>query len=92
MARTLFESATVTGAQAVGVEAGRIAPGCWADFAAVDLDAPALAGWEPDTLVDSLVFGASDEVVAATCVGGRWVDHRQPSEGTSLNGRSLPNR
>jgi formiminoglutamate deiminase len=76
VARTVFESATVTGAQAVGVDAGRIAPGCWADFAAVDLDAPALAGWEPDTLLDSLVFGASDEVIAATCVGGRWVEHR----------------
>ncbi len=76
VARTLFESATVAGARAVGVDAGRIAPGCWADFAAIDLDSPALAGWEPDTLLDSLVFGASDEVVAATCVGGRWMEHR----------------
>jgi formimidoylglutamate deiminase len=76
VARTVFESATVTGARAIGVDAGRIAPGCWADLAAIDLDSPTLAGWEPDTLLDSLVFGASDEVVAATCVGGRWVEHR----------------
>ncbi len=76
-ARVLFESATVAGARAVGVDAGRIAPGCWADFAAIDLDAPTLAGWEPDTLLESLIFGASEETVAATCVGGRWVDHRR---------------
>lgn len=75
-ARVLFESATVTGARAVGVDAGRIAPGCWADFATIDLDSPTLTGWEPDTLLDSLVFGASDEVVAATSVGGRWMEHR----------------
>lgn len=76
VARAVFESATIAGANALGVDAGRIAPGCWADLAAIDLDAPTLAGWEPDTLLDSLVFGASDEVVAATCVGGRWVEHR----------------
>jgi formimidoylglutamate deiminase len=76
VARAVFGSATVTGARAVGVDAGRIAPGSWADFAAIDLDAPTLDGWEPDTLLDSLVFGASDEAIAATCIGGRWVEHR----------------
>ena len=72
VARGLLEAATVNGAQSLGVDAGRIAPGCWADFAAIDLDAPSLAGWEPDTLLDSLVFGAGDEAIAATCVGGAW--------------------
>ncbi|HET9228421.1 MAG TPA: formimidoylglutamate deiminase [Thermoanaerobaculia bacterium] len=72
VARVLFEAATVNGAQALGIEAGRIAPGHWADFIAIDLGVPCLAGWEPDTLLDSLVFGAGDEAIAATCVGGRW--------------------
>ncbi|HWN41550.1 MAG TPA: formimidoylglutamate deiminase [Thermoanaerobaculia bacterium] len=72
VARVLFEAATVNGAQALGVEAGRIAPGYWADFVSIDLGAPSLAGWEPDTLLDSLVFGAGDEAIAATCVGGQW--------------------
>jgi formiminoglutamate deiminase len=72
VARVLFEAATVNGAQALGVDAGRIAPGCWADFVSIDLGAPSLAGWEPDTLLDSLVFGAGDEAIAATCVGGKW--------------------
>lgn len=75
VARVLFEAATINGAQALGVDAGRIAPGCWADFVSIDLGAPSLAGWEPDTLLDSLVFGAGDEAIAATCVGGAWMEH-----------------
>jgi cytosine/adenosine deaminase-related metal-dependent hydrolase len=74
VARVLFEAATVNGAQALGIDAGRIQPGCWADFAAIDLGSPSLAGWEPDTLLDSLVFGGSDDTIAATCVGGEWRD------------------
>ncbi|HEX5716770.1 MAG TPA: amidohydrolase family protein, partial [Thermoanaerobaculia bacterium] len=74
VARVLFEAATVNGAQALGVEAGRIAPGYWADFVAIDLGVPSLAGWEPATLLDSLVFGAGDETIAATCVGGIWME------------------
>jgi formiminoglutamate deiminase len=76
VARTLLHAATAAGAEALGVEAGRIAPGAWADLVAVDLTAPTLAGWEPDTLLESLVFGAAEEVIAATCVGGEWEEYR----------------
>jgi formimidoylglutamate deiminase len=76
VARALLEAATVDGAAALGVEAGEIRSGCWADLAAIDLAAPTLAGWEPDTLLESLVFGAAEEAVAATCVGGAWREHR----------------
>jgi formimidoylglutamate deiminase len=76
VAPTLLRAATLGGAQALGLDAGRIAPGAWADFAAVDLTTPALAGWQPETLLDALIFGAGDEAIAATCVGGGWVDHR----------------
>jgi formimidoylglutamate deiminase len=72
VARTLLRAATQGGAQALGIDAGRIAPGAWADFVAIDLTAPTLAGWEPDTLLDSLIFGAAEEAIAATCVGGDW--------------------
>jgi formimidoylglutamate deiminase len=72
----LLEAATATGAAALGVEAGRIAPGLWADFAAIDLASPLLTGWTPETLLDAVIFGATEEVVAATCVGGEWVEHR----------------
>ena len=76
VSRLLFEAATATGARALGIETGRIEPGLWADFAAIDLKAPSLRGWEAETLLDSVVFGATEEVVAATCVGGEWVEHR----------------
>ncbi|HVS01045.1 MAG TPA: amidohydrolase family protein, partial [Thermoanaerobaculia bacterium] len=73
VARVLFRAATAGGARALGIDAGRIAPDAWADFTAIDLEAPTLAGWEPDTLLESLVFGAAEEAVAATCVAGDWV-------------------
>jgi formimidoylglutamate deiminase len=74
--RTAFRAATEGGARALGLPAGRIAAGCWADFLAVDLAAPALTGWTDETLLDALIFGAGNEVVAATCVGGDWETHR----------------
>lgn len=76
VSRGLLRAATLGGAEALGVDAGQVAPGFWADFAAIDLTAPSLAGWEPDTLLDALVFGAGDPVIAATCVGGEWEEHR----------------
>jgi formiminoglutamate deiminase len=76
VAKTLLDAATVGGAEALGIDAGRIKAGRWADFAAIDLNAPALAGWEPETLLESVIFGATEEVVTATCVGGGWQEHR----------------
>jgi formimidoylglutamate deiminase len=76
VAQVLLEAATAGGAKALGVEAGRIEPGLWADFAALDLGSPLIAGWTPETLLESVIFGATEEVVAATCVGGEWVEHR----------------
>jgi formimidoylglutamate deiminase len=75
-ARILLQAATAGGARSLGIETGRIAPGLWADFAAIDLEAPSLAGSTPETLLEALIFGATEEVVAATCVGGEWVEHR----------------
>jgi cytosine/adenosine deaminase-related metal-dependent hydrolase len=76
VARTLLGAATAVGADSLGVEAGRIAQGLWADFAVIDLNSLALAGATPDTLLDALVFGADSNVVTATCVGGQWMSHR----------------
>lgn len=77
-APVLLEAATSSGARALGIDAGRIEPGLWADFVAIDLEAPCLAGWTPETLLESVIFGATEEVVVATCVGGEWAEHRRP--------------
>ncbi|HEX4963713.1 MAG TPA: formimidoylglutamate deiminase [Thermoanaerobaculia bacterium] len=72
VAKVLLEAATLGGARSLGLEAGRIAPGLWADFTAIDLESPSLAGWTPETLLESVIFGATEAVVAGTCVGGAW--------------------
>ncbi len=71
-APALIEIATSGGANALGVAAGRIEAGRWADFAIVDLEHPSLAGCDADTLPAGLAFGAGNEAIAGTCVGGRW--------------------
>ena len=71
--------ATAGGAAALGVDAGAIAPGLWADFFTLDLNAPALAGWEQSTLLDSFVFGGTEEAILSTSVGGAWQEHRPPA-------------
>ena len=72
--RSLLTAATRGGAAALGLAAGAITPGSWADLTALDLDAPELEGCDEDGLLDAWVFGAGDRAVAATCVGGRWRD------------------
>jgi formimidoylglutamate deiminase len=72
VAATLLEAATVGGARAVGVEAGRIEAGRWADLVAIDLDSPCLAGVDAEHLLEGLFFGADESVVWGTAVGGVW--------------------
>jgi formimidoylglutamate deiminase len=78
VSKTLFEIATRGGARALGLETGRIYPGYWADFVAVDLTHPSLQGCDEQTLLDAIVLGAGDEIITATCVGGKWMEHRTP--------------
>jgi formimidoylglutamate deiminase len=72
LAPVLLDAATAGGARALGVPAGRIAAGAWADFVAIDLSAPALAEVPRERLLEAVVFGAGNEVIAGTYVGGRW--------------------
>ncbi|MBL9140682.1 MAG: amidohydrolase family protein, partial [Phycisphaerae bacterium] len=71
-AEPLLSIATVGGAQSLGLDAGSIATGRLADLCGVSLDHPNLAGIEPEQLPAALVYGCSTEVIAATCVAGRW--------------------
>jgi formimidoylglutamate deiminase len=69
----LMEYGARFGAAALGLDTGIIAPGMLADFVAVDLNHPSLAGWNAEDFLDVLFFGASSEVIAQTWVQGKRV-------------------
>jgi cytosine/adenosine deaminase-related metal-dependent hydrolase len=58
---------------ALGWDAGRLAPGHLADLVTVGLDAPRLAGIRPADAVDHLVFAATAADVTSVVTGGRQV-------------------
>ncbi len=72
VAPALLRAATLCGARALGLRAGAIRPGHLADFVAIDLDCPSLAGWTEETLLESLVLGCGNEAIAGVWVGGKW--------------------
>ena len=69
----LLAYGTRCGAVALGLETGAIAPGMSADFVAVDLHHPSLAGWNTEDFLDMLFFGVSSQVITQTWVEGRKV-------------------
>jgi formimidoylglutamate deiminase len=71
LGRRLLGMATEGGARALGVAAGRIAPGHRADLVEIDLGAAELDGWTPETLPEALALGAGERVIAGVRVGGR---------------------
>ena len=73
LAARLLEAATAGGMASLGVPGGRLAPGEPADFAALDLDDPSIAGVAPDALPAAIVFAASPRAVRDTWVAGEPV-------------------
>jgi formimidoylglutamate deiminase len=73
LARHLFDSATVNGARALGVSAGRLAAGEFADFVTVDLDDVSIAGNTAEGLLAALLFSMSRSAIRDVVVGGRFV-------------------
>jgi formimidoylglutamate deiminase len=61
------------GAAALGLETGVIAPGMLADFVAIDLNHPSLAGWNAEEFLDVLFFGVSSDIISQTWVQGNRV-------------------
>ena len=55
--RVLYEAAVQGGAQAAKRDAGRIAPGAWADLIAVETSNEWVCDRRGDTALDSLIFG-----------------------------------
>jgi formimidoylglutamate deiminase len=72
----LLDYGTRCGAASLGLQTGIIAPGMGADFVAIDLNNPAMSGWNEADLLDVLFFGASSQVIKQTWVGGRKVYER----------------
>ena len=76
VAPTVIQAATAGGARALGLRAGRIDAGHWADLVVIDLEHPSIQGWELETLAEALVSGADNGVVRGTYVGGNWRESR----------------
>ena len=78
----LWRRAALGGAQALGRDAGQLAPGRHADLVVVNDGHPLLVGREGDALLDTLVFAGNVPLVRDVMVGGRWVvrDGRHPGE------------
>lgn len=68
---TLYTGAASGGAQALGRNAGQIAPGMWADLVAIDSSHPTLCLLTSDALLDGFVFASRDEVVTDVWSAGR---------------------
>lgn len=60
----LLDIGTHGGAVALDVKTGIIAPTMSADFVAVDLTHASLRGWTEEDVLDTLFFGASNEVIS----------------------------
>ena len=76
----LFDCATVHGARALGVCAGELSQGAFADFITVDLDEVSIAGNSGEDLLPLAVFSLSRSAIRDVVVNGRWVvrDQRHP--------------
>jgi formiminoglutamate deiminase len=72
VATSLLAAATEGGALALKLQAGRIEPGYWADLVTVNLSAAPLAELPAEGLLEGMIFGAGNEVISGTFVGGRW--------------------
>ena len=69
---SLYVAAAAGGAQALGIDGGRIAPGCRADLVALDREHPALWNKAAAQALDAWVFTGDASCVRDVMVGGAW--------------------
>jgi cytosine/adenosine deaminase-related metal-dependent hydrolase len=68
----LLQAATAAGHATLGwPEAGLIAPGAFADLVVINTDSVRLAGWQPGTAAETVVFAATAADVRQVVVSGR---------------------
>ncbi len=70
LAQRLFESATESGAAALAIPVGTLETGKPADFFTVDLNDPCLAGADPASLLNHIVFSLERTAIREVCVDG----------------------
>lgn len=68
-----LQMATAEGADALGIDAGRLRPGAWADVVRVDLDQPAFSPGLDEDLIAHLVWAGSSRFVTDVWVAGEPV-------------------
>ena len=73
LARRLFDCATVSGAESIGFNGGRLEPGAPADFFTVDLDDLSIAGSSVEDLLANIVFSLSRTAIRDVVVAGNEV-------------------
>ena len=83
VASVALGAATAGGARALGIPAGRIDTGNWADLVVIDLEHPSIQGCEAETLAEALVSGADNGVVLGTYVGGNWKESSRTHRGST---------
>jgi formimidoylglutamate deiminase len=73
LASRLLDCATINGAKSLGVAAGELVDGAYADFITVDLDHPSIAGNSPEDLLPMIVFGLTPSAIRDVAVNGRLI-------------------
>ncbi len=76
LAQRLFECATINGAESIGFDGGRLAPGAPADFFTVDLDDLSIAGCAVEDLLANIVFSLARTAIRDVIVAGRQIVER----------------
>ncbi len=73
VSQRLFHYATSGGAESLGFDSGVLAAGRPADFFAIDLDDPSIAGNSSADLLPKVVFGLDRSAIKDVIVGGKHV-------------------
>ncbi len=73
LAERLFACATRNGARTLGLDAGTLEPGAWADFVTLDPDDLSIAGASAEDALPAILFGMERTAIRDVYVGGRPV-------------------